>query len=269
VPAPATTARDAPDVRVEVGADEHDAHRPNDLTRPMSKTENYDALWRGAWGDIQRVGPVHRHMHEDLMRVVSALDVRTILDAGCGSGDALALLAATGRYELCGTDLSPEALELARERAPGVRLEVLDVEHAALAETFDLVTSVQVVEHLVDDVAALGRMAEMSSGYVYISTMAGRMRPSERSIGHVRNYSDVELRTKLELAGLEVLWMRGWGFPFYSPLYRTAAEWLPSGPPSGQVGTFGALVARGLYQLYRLNVPGRGDVISALARKRG
>jgi SAM-dependent methyltransferase len=208
-------------------------------------------------------------MHEDLIRVVSALDVRTVLDAGCGSGDALALLAATGRYELCGTDVSERALVLARERAPGSRLELLDLERECLAEVFDLVLSVQVVEHLVDDVAAIRHMATMASKYVYISTIAGRMRRSERAIGHVRNYSAVELRTKLELAGLEVLWVRGWGFPFYSPLYRTAAEWLPGGPPSGHVGAVGRAAAGALYQLYRANVPGRGDVISALARKPG
>jgi SAM-dependent methyltransferase len=224
----------------------------------LGQTASYDALWRSAWGDIQRIGPVHRHMHEDILRVVSGLDVHTILDAGCGAGDALALLAATGRYELCGTDVSAEALELARERAPGARLELLDLERESLPETFDLVASIQVVEHLVDDVAAMRHMAQI----------AGRMRRSERAIGHVRNYSAVELRTKLELAGLEVLWVRGWGFPFYSPLYRMAAEWLPGGPPTGEVGRVGRVAARALYQLYRANVPGRGDVISALGRKR-
>jgi hypothetical protein len=126
---------------------------------------------------------------------------------------------------------------------------------------------VQVVEHLVDDVAALRHLAEMASRYVFVSTMAGRMRRSELSIGHVRNYSDVELRRKLELAGLEVLWVRGWGFPFYSPLYRTVAEWLPGGPPAGSIGGAGRAAASLLYRLYRLNVPGKGDVICALGRK--
>ena len=64
-------ALDAADVRVEVRADEDDAHARNDLTTAcVSKTEAYDALWQGTWGEIQRVGPVHRHMHEELLRVV-------------------------------------------------------------------------------------------------------------------------------------------------------------------------------------------------------
>jgi SAM-dependent methyltransferase len=209
---------------------------------------------------------VHRHVQDDLVRVVSALDVETIVDVGCGSGDNLARLRALGRHRLTGTDISEEALAIARRRAPGVRLVRLDIEREALPERFDLVTSVQVVEHLHDDVAALRNMAAMCRKYVFTSTIAGRMRPSEPAIGHVRNYSAGELRQKLELAGLDVLWVRGWGFPFYSPLYRSAAELLPGGPPSGRIGPVGRLFAAALYQLYRLNVPGRGDVISALAR---
>ncbi len=231
------------------------------------KTDSYDELWGTAWGDIQRIGPVHQHLHEGVLRVLSELPVETVLDAGCGSGEALALLAATGRYELCGADISGEALALACERVPGVRFQILDIERASLHETFDLVMSVQVIEHLVDDISALRHMAEMASKYVYVSTIAGRMRRSEPAIGHVRNYSAVELRTKLELVGLEVLHLQRWGFPFYSPLYRSAAEWLPGGPPVGQLGPFAKFAAQVLYQLYRANISGYGDVMSALARK--
>jgi SAM-dependent methyltransferase len=229
-------------------------------------TASYDDLWQTAWGDIQRFGPVHRHMHEDVLRVVTSLNVHTILDVGCGSGDALALLASERRYEVTGTDLSAEAVRRARERLPvSTRLEQLDIERDRLDGRFDLVMSVQVVEHLVDDVAALRNMASMAEKYVFTSTIGGRMRRSEIPIGHVRNYSRIELSRKLELAGLRVLWVRGWGFPFYSPLYRSLAELLPAGPPTGEVDDMRRVVARLLYELYKLNLPGRGDVLSALA----
>jgi SAM-dependent methyltransferase len=220
---------------------------------------------------MQHVGPVHRHMQDDLVRVVTGLEgVRTILDVGCGSGENLSRLAGLGRYELVGTDISEQGLALARRRVPDdVPLHVLDIEREVLPKQFDLVLSIQVVEHLVDDVSALRNMAEMSRKYVFASTVAGRMRRSEPAIGHVRNYSPIELRRKLEIAGLRVVWVRGWGFPFYSPLYRTLAELLPGGPPTGSVGSGGRVVANALYQLYRLNVPGRGDVISALAEVAG
>ncbi len=236
--------------------------------RVMSSIPTYDELWSGAWGDMQRLGPVHRHQQDDLARIVDSLDVRTILDVGCGSGDNLLRLARTGRYVLTGTDISEEALSLARRALPGsVRLLALDIERDCLEETFDLVMSSQVIEHVVDDVRAIRNMARMSSRFLFAATMSGRMRRSELAIGHVRNYSRVELKRKLELAGLEVIWVHGWGFPFYSPFYRSAAELLPGGPPTGEVGGVGRLLAGALYHLYRLNIPGRGDIVTALARQ--
>jgi SAM-dependent methyltransferase len=233
----------------------------------MADAAPYDELWRTAWGDIQRRGPVHRHVQEDLVRVVGGLGVRSVLDVGCGSGDNLAALEAAADYELAGSDLSEEALALASQRVPNVSLQVLDIERDRLPAQFDLVMSIQVVEHLMDDLSALRNMAAMATRYVFTSTVAGRMRPSEVAIGHVRNYSAVELRRKHELAGLEVVRVRGWGFPFYSPLFRSTAELLPGGPPTGEIGRVSGLVANALYHLYRLNIPGRGDVISVLARK--
>jgi SAM-dependent methyltransferase len=235
----------------------------------MSTVANtYDDLWTSSWGEMQTVGPVHRHVQEDLSRVIDKLDVVSILDVGCGGGDNLATLGRSAKgYELTGVDVSIEALRRASARVPQAQLELLDVQEQVLERTFDLVMSVQVVEHLLDDVAAFRHMAEMSDRYVLVSTVAGRMRSSERAIGHVRNYSEVELRTKLEVAGLDVLWIRGWGFPFYSPIIRSVSEWLPGGPPVGEMSRSQRRAASMLHHLYRLNVHGRGDVITALARR--
>lgn len=226
----------------------------------------YDKLWRTTYGDMQRIGPVHRHMRERLVRLVSRLDVQTVLDVGCGSGQDLAALAAAGTWRLAGADVSKEALALARAQLPAVEFHELDLERASLPKKFDLVLNTQVIEHILDDVAAFRHLARMTRKYLFVSTTAGRMRKSEIPVGHVRNYSAIELCRKLELVGLEVVEMEGWGFPFYSPLFRTAAEWLPGGPPSGEQGRLGLVAAAALYQLYRLNLPGRGDVITALAR---
>ena len=227
---------------------------------------SYDELWQTVWGDMQHFGPVHRHSLENLVRTVSGLNVDSVLDVGCGSGENLAALAAAGRYDLTGVDVSHEALKLAKRRVPSARLLPLDVQRGQLPEQFDLVISLQVVEHLLDDLSALQNMARMARKFVFVSTVQGRMRRSEIAIGHVRNYSAVELRRKLELAGLEVAEVSGWGFPFYSPLYRSLVEWLPAGPPVGTIGAPGRLAAGGLYHLYKLNWHGRGDVISALAK---
>ena len=127
----------------------------------MSST-SYDKLWQTAWGDIQRHGPVHRHATEDLLRTVASLGVRTILDVGCGSGDNLEALARENNYELAGVDFSEQALAIARRRVPQATLGILDAQREVLPRTFDLVMSLQVVEHLLDDVSAIRNMARMA-----------------------------------------------------------------------------------------------------------
>ncbi|HEV2248006.1 MAG TPA: class I SAM-dependent methyltransferase [Terriglobia bacterium] len=231
--------------------------------------QEYNRLWKSAWGDMQHFGPVHRHQRRALISMVRRLGVSTVLDVGCGSGENLAALRdAFPGLMLSGIDISPEALALSAKRVSGVNLEVLDVQKQKLTSRFDLVMSLQVIEHLEDDVAALRRMGEMAERWVLVTTMRGRMRPSERAIGHMRNYTNKDLRQKAETAGLQVSDLFGWGFPFYSPLYRSLAEWLPGGPPQGTFGKSTQTAAQLLNILYYLNIPRLGDVVTLLARPR-
>ncbi len=229
--------------------------------------ETYDRLWGESWGDQQRYGPVHRRQREALVKLIANLEVRTVLDVGCGSGDNLAALAqAMPHLVLSGTDISREALALAAKRVPAATFRQLDVQSEKLDRKFDLVLCNQVIEHLIDDMAGFRNLAQMANRWVLVATMQGRMRRSELAIGHFRNYSNIELTAKAEQAGLEVVDIFGWGFPFYSPLYRTAIEWLPGGPPAGKFGTMQKSIANFLYYLYALNIPRRGDVVTMLAR---
>lgn len=240
------------------------------VTAPTGSREQYDRLWAATWGDMQRFGPVHRHQRNQLLKLVARLSVQTVLDVGCGSGDNLAALAgAFPSMALSGTDVSAEALSLAAKRLPGVALHELDAQHHTLNERFDLVMSIQVIEHLADDVSALRNMGLMAKDWVVVTSMSGRMRPSEATIGHYRNYTDEDLRAKAVEADLDVIDIFGWGFPFYSPLFRTVAEWLPGGPPRGNVSSKQQLIANTLFNLYRLNIPRWGDVVTMIARPRG
>jgi len=206
-------------------------------------------------------------MRLELLKLIKKLDPVSVLDVGCGSGGNLAALAhAMPHVALSGVDVSPEALALAAQRVPSASFRQLDAQKDKLDERFDLVLCNQVIEHLIDDMTALRNMSLMAKRWVLVGTMRGRMRKSELAIGHFRNYSNIELRAKAESAGLEVVDIFGWGFPFYSPLYRTLIEWLPGGPPGGEFGTVQKAIAGFLYHLYALNIPRRGDVVTMLAR---
>jgi SAM-dependent methyltransferase len=83
-----------------------------------------------------------------------------ILDAGCGSGRNMVELARHGA--VTGVELSPTSVRLARERETGEVLEgsVLDVD--VDEGTFDLTVSLDVIEHLEEDVAALRELRRVT-----------------------------------------------------------------------------------------------------------
>ncbi len=230
---------------------------------PTEQTQRYDDLWTTSYGDMQEVGPVHRHMRRLLGRMVDGLDFRSALDVGCGAGHNRPLLAAADR--VVGVDVSERALEQARRRAPG-EYRLLDIQERALPESFDLVFSSLLLEHLPDDRAALRNMRAMCDGWLVVSTMAGpfeRYRAWDEQVGHVRNYARGELEDRLGESGFEVVRTVYWGFPFYSPVARLAQN---RAKPSARLGAAGRLLAAVLYRLYFLNSGSRGDLLLALAR---
>ena len=80
---------------------------------------------------------------------------RTLLDVACGTGAHLEVLRRW--YEVEGVDLSPEMLEVARERLPDVPLHVADMRSLDLGRKFDAVTC------LFSAIGYVTEMAEMRS----------------------------------------------------------------------------------------------------------
>jgi SAM-dependent methyltransferase len=76
-----------------------------------------------------------------------------ILDAGCGSGRNMVDLARLGK--VTGVELSHTSVRLARERAAGEVVEGSVMDMPFDDASFDLAVSLDVIEHLEDDVGAL------------------------------------------------------------------------------------------------------------------
>jgi len=79
-----------------------------------------------------------------------------ILDAGCGSGRNMVELARHGT--VTGVELSHTSVLLARERGCGEVVEGSVLEMPFSADSFDLAVSLDVIEHLEDDLGALREM---------------------------------------------------------------------------------------------------------------
>jgi SAM-dependent methyltransferase len=129
-----------------------------------------------------------------------------ILDAGCGSGRTMAELVRYG--EVSGIELNPDAAGLARGRGLGEvhvgRLEQLPWEDGV----FDLITCLDVIEHVPDDVAALAELRRVArpGGFLLVTVPAYQAlwsRHDEHN-HHFRRYSRPMLRSAAVSAGWQI-----------------------------------------------------------------
>lgn len=242
--------------------------RQQSSSRADAVVPDYDVLWDEVYGEIQDVGPVHRHMRRLMREVLAPLSYETVLDVGVGFGHNLPLLT-EGRSitHIAGVDLSERALEHVRGRWQG-EFSKLNIESERLDSTFDLVCASLVMEHVIDDEAVLGNLRAMTGRYLLVVTIGGdfeRYRPWEDQMGHVRNYMVGELESKLVRAGFAVQRMIYWGFPFYNPLARALQNHMQA---THEFNWPQRLMTHVLYWLYFLNSTRRGDLLIALAATR-
>jgi SAM-dependent methyltransferase len=130
-----------------------------------------------------------------------------ILDAGCGSGRTLLELERFG--EVAGIELNPEAAAHAQECGDfDVRLGRLE-ELPWDSSSFDLITCLDVVEHVPDDVLALRELRRVSrpGGWLLVTVPAypALWSRHDEANHHHRRYSRRALATAAVGAGWEVV----------------------------------------------------------------
>lgn len=131
-------------------------HRSDtDDARKSSEREFHDAVFAdGARGHLARVYDAmsaSRSRYRD--RIVALAPGARVLEYGCGTGSHAFLLASSAE-SVTGIDISPVAVDMARQKqsAAGlsnVQFEVMDAEHLRFpAASFDLVCGTAILHHL-------------------------------------------------------------------------------------------------------------------------
>lgn len=132
------------------------------------------------------------------------------VDVGCGTGESLAMLSGLGFKPAVGTDASADALDFARSRTdPAIHLVASEAGRLPLAAgSIACLTSLDVVEHLDDDGAALAeyRRVVRPGGVVVLTVPAYPWAWSDHDValGHRRRYTTASLEAAVRAAGLEV-----------------------------------------------------------------
>jgi SAM-dependent methyltransferase len=153
-----------------------------------------------------------------------------ILDVGCGTGANLKMLAAYGTAE--GVDISSQAVDFCRERGlDSVKLgavEDLPYENGS----FELVTALDVVEHLDDDVAGLREMRRVLRRdgrlLLFVPAFMFLWGVQDDVSNHRRRYTLPRLLSAVEAAGFSIEWASYANISFFLPvlLVRSVMRWL-------------------------------------------
>lgn len=165
---------------------------------------------------------------------------RSILDVGCGAGSNLEFLGERfAGASLSGMDLAAAALRFCREDRglPVCRADAASLPFCSGA--FDLVTALDLLEHVEDDASALGHLLRVCrpGGRVVLTVPALRLLwGNVDTLGHHhRRYAREELREKVEAAGFEVSLLRFVNFLLFPPIaaVRLLSRALPGPDPEG------------------------------------
>jgi SAM-dependent methyltransferase len=143
-----------------------------------------------------------------------------ILDVGCGTGANLELLGQFGDAE--GVDVSTDALAFCRARG------LQNVRHGAAEKlpyrdgSFDLVTALDVVEHLDDDVAGLSEMRRVlrpdGRALLFVPAFMFLWGVQDDVSNHRRRYTLGGLRRVVREAGFEVERATYANISFFAPI---------------------------------------------------
>jgi 2-polyprenyl-3-methyl-5-hydroxy-6-metoxy-1,4-benzoquinol methylase len=229
------------------------------VTKPESSwaAERNEALYETFWEDAPdyvRHNPGARHRRRQILGRIAEIPAASLLDVGCGDGTLLAVArrARPDIREWAGADISPAQVERNQRRSSGVEFYVLDVEKEALPRTFDLVLCSEVIEHLLDQSAAMRHLARMLNpgGHLVLTCPTGRMYTTEEHFGHVRHPTRDELLQHARAADLRVLSVHNWGWPLYKALKwatNVNAEWSLRHFANGRYSSAAKLTSSALY----------------------
>jgi SAM-dependent methyltransferase len=139
---------------------------------------------------------------------------RRIIEVGAGTGNITQFLCAGGRKVLA-TDVVPSyrrELETTFANRPNVRVGQFDLNKTApadyVAESFDTVVCLNVLEHIEDDLFALEQMNAVlvPGGKLLLLVPAHQLLYGEfdRAVGHFRRYSKRALKERLQNVGFRV-----------------------------------------------------------------
>ena len=242
----------------------------------MNQEEFYDKMWCEVWNDMEKHNPTAQHLKLLIAKEINrSLPLQTLLDVGCGAGfNIKSIVEQFPEIKVLGTDLTENICQIASKnlRKYGqVSICKLNIEINCLNQMFDFILCNQVLEHIKNDLSALKNLRQMAKKHILITVPSGKYNSTSLINGHIRHYTESELKSKVIQAGLSIIKIYSWGYPFHS-LYKNTLAALPSSYQSkigmGSYGFWKKLLSKSIFWLFYFNMSGRGDNIICLCEKK-
>ena len=171
------------------------------------------------WWFVGRRAILESFMRQIIQNPKSKTQNPKILDVGCGTGANLEMLANFGASE--GVDVSDDALEFCR--AKGLKVHKGLAEKLPFAdESFDVVTALDVVEHLDDDVAGLKEMHRVlktgGKTLIFVPAFMWLWGVQDDISNHRIRYTKRQIVERLEKAGFTIERATYANWTFFAPI---------------------------------------------------
>jgi SAM-dependent methyltransferase len=171
------------------------------------------------WWFVGRRAILEEFLRQIIQNPKSKIQNPKILDVGCGTGANLEMLAQFGESE--GVDVSYDALEFCR--AKGLKVHKGLAEELPFAdESFDVVTALDVVEHLDDDVAGLKEMRRVlktgGKTLIFVPAFMWLWGVQDDISNHRIRYTKKQIVGRLEKAGFTIERATYANWTFFAPI---------------------------------------------------
>jgi len=227
------------------------------------KELDYQNIWNELGEEYKIVGPSSRHTRRMIRKFMKEVSYNSIIDFGCGTGLLLNSLN-LGSKKFGGIDISSSGIKICKKRFKDGYFETMDISKEIPGEHFDLCICSEVLEHIQDDVRAVGNIRKVCNKII-VSVPCGKYSRTDHEMGHYRRYSVDDLLGKLDSAGFKIIKCEKWGFPFYSPLYRFFLDRTTVKQRAGKVTVSKRILSEVFYLLFYINIKNSGDRLFVLA----
>ena len=217
------------------------------------------------WWYVGRRAILESFLEQIIQNPKSKIQNPKILDVGCGTGGNLEMLAKFGAAE--GVDISDDALEFCKAKGLKARkglAESLPFEN----ESFDVVTALDVVEHLDDDVAGLKEMHRVlkpgGKTLIFVPAFMWLWGVQDDVSNHRIRYTKKQIVERLQKSGFEIERATYANITFFTPILagRTLMKLTGIKPESENNvnvsalnGIFGKIFSAERFWLKRANFP--------------